>query len=162
MTGMRRLIAGLLLICLWTLAPLAVWAVQPDEVLADPALEARARSLSLELRCPVCQNQSIDDSNAELARDLRLLIRERLVAGDSDPQVIAYLVDRYGAFIRLKPRFGADTLFLWLAPALLLGAAFAGFSTLWRKSADAQPEPLTLSDEELATLEQALEGEERP
>jgi cytochrome c-type biogenesis protein CcmH len=158
----RQLIFGLMLTCFWTLAPPAVLAVQPDEMLADPSLEARARSLSLEMRCPVCQNQSIDDSNAELARDLRLLIRERLLAGDSDTEVIDYLVARYGAFIRLKPRFGTDTLILWLAPALLLGAAFAGFSTLWRKKEEAEQDTQALSAEEMAMLERALQGEERP
>jgi cytochrome c-type biogenesis protein CcmH len=100
------------------------FAVQPDEMLADPALEARARELSRELRCMVCQNQSIDDSEAPLARDLRLLVRERLKAGDSDGQVLDFLTARYGQFVLLRPRFGLDTALLWLAPAgvLLLGA----------------------------------------
>jgi cytochrome c-type biogenesis protein CcmH len=100
-------------------------AVQPDEMLADPALEQRARTLSRELRCMVCQNQSIDDSEAPLARDLRLLVRERLKAGDSDVQVLDFLVDRYGQFVLLKPRFGLDTALLWLAPigVLLIGAS---------------------------------------
>src|SRR5450631_4514025 len=93
------------LIALALLSPACAWAVQPDEVLADPALEARARSLSKELRCMVCQNQSIDDSAAPLARDLRLLVRERLTAGDSDSQVLNFLVARYGEFVLLKPRF---------------------------------------------------------
>jgi cytochrome c-type biogenesis protein CcmH len=94
-------------------------AVNPDEVLDDPALEARARELSLDLRCLVCQNQSIDDSNAELARDLRLLVRERLVAGDSDEDVIDYVVSRYGEFVLLTPRFSVQTLLLWGAPLLI-------------------------------------------
>ena len=100
-------------------------AVQPDEILADPALEARARALSRELRCMVCQNQSIDDFDAPLARDLRLLVRERLKAGDSDAQVLDFLTARYGEFVLLKPRFGWDTALLWLAPAgvLLAGGA---------------------------------------
>jgi cytochrome c-type biogenesis protein CcmH len=99
-------------------------AVEPDEVLADPALESRARMLSQELRCMVCQNQSIDDSNAPLARDLRLLVRERLKAGYSNAQVLDFLTARYGQFVLLKPRFGWDTALLWLAPAgvLLIGA----------------------------------------
>lgn len=99
-------------------------AVNPNEVLDDPALEARARTLSLEFRCLVCQNQSIDDSNAELARDLRLLVRERLVAGDSDQDVIDYVVSRYGEFVLLKPRFSMQTLLLWGAPVaiFLIGA----------------------------------------
>lgn len=105
--------------------PLTAHAVQPDEILADAALEARARALSAELRCMVCQNESIDDSHAELARDLRLLVRERLKAGDSDESIRAYLVHRYGNFILLKPPFELSTLLLWSAPALvlLLGAS---------------------------------------
>jgi cytochrome c-type biogenesis protein CcmH len=95
-------------------------AVNPDEVLADPRLEARARALSAELRCMVCQNQSIDDSNADLAKDLRLLVRERLKAGDSDAQVLDYLVSRYGEFVLLKPRLSAHTLLLWGMPLFLL------------------------------------------
>ena len=102
-------------------------AVQPDEVLDDPSLEARARAISAELRCLVCQNQSIDDSDAPLARDLRILVRERLQAGDSDEAVRGYLVDRYGEFVLLRPTFGARNLFLWLTPlmALVLGAIVA-------------------------------------
>ena len=101
-----------------------VEAVQPDEILADAALEGRARALSKELRCMVCQNQSIDDSDAPLARDLRVLVRERLQAGDSDGQVIDFLVARYGEFVLLKPRFSLHTALLWLGPAavMLIGA----------------------------------------
>ncbi|MGI9423611.1 MAG: cytochrome c-type biogenesis protein [Hyphomicrobiaceae bacterium] len=95
-------------------------AVQPNEILDDPKLEQRARTLSAELRCLVCQNQSIDDSNAPLARDLRLLVRERLTAGDSDKAVLDYIVARYGEFVLLRPPFGLHTLLLWLAPLLLL------------------------------------------
>ena len=98
----------------------AAQAVEPDEILKDPALEARARQLSLELRCLVCQNQSIDDSNAPLARDLRVVVRERLQAGDSDKQVLDFVVSRYGEFVLLRPPFNARTLLLWLAPALAL------------------------------------------
>ena len=96
-------------------------AVQPDEIMTDPAKEARARDLSRELRCMVCQNQSIDDSDAPLARDLRLLVRERIAAGDSDRQVMDFLVARYGEFVLLKPRFEPHTLLLWLLPPLALG-----------------------------------------
>lgn len=156
MTGLRQLARGLAFACLCALAPVFALAVQPDEMLADPALEQRARALSLEMRCPVCRNQSIDDSNAELARDLRVLIRERLVAGDSDAEVIDYLVDRYGAYILLRPQMGADTLLLWLAPALMLGAAFAGFSILWRRKGPPPPEPEALSKDEKAVLARAL------
>src|SRR5689334_6062801 len=118
---MRRRCAGLLLLML--LAVPAAHAVQPDEIMPDPAKEARARGLSRELRCMVCQNQSIDDSEAPLARDLRLLVRERIAAGDSDRQVIDFLVARYGEFVLLKPRLNEHTLVLWLTPplALLLG-----------------------------------------
>jgi cytochrome c-type biogenesis protein CcmH len=111
------------------LASLPAHAVQPDEMLADPAMEARARGLSAELRCMVCQNQSIDDSDAELARDLRILLRERIAAGDTNEQVMDFLVARYGEFILLRPRFNPHTLILWLAPPLVLiagaGIAFA-------------------------------------
>lgn len=97
-------------------------AVQPDEVLPDPALESRARALSKGLRCLVCRNENIDDSNASLARDLRILLRERLVAGDSDAAAVAFIVDRYGEFVLLNPTKGGANLILWLAgPAMLLG-----------------------------------------
>src|SRR5207249_11922976 len=105
-------------------APHQALAVQPDEIMQDPALEGRARALSKELRCMVCQNQSIDDSDAPLARDLRILVRERLKEGDSDRQVIDFLVARYGEFVLLKPRLNAHTLLLWLAPfAAIIGGA---------------------------------------
>jgi cytochrome c-type biogenesis protein CcmH len=126
-------------------------AVLPDEVMSDPAREARARNLSRELRCMVCQNQSIDDSEAPLARDLRLLVRERIAAGDSDSQVIDFLVARYGEFVLLKPRFERQTLALWLVPPLLL---IGGGLALWmhvRRRAKAGPEaanrPLTPDEE---------------
>lgn len=115
---MRRLQFALLF--LFLCVPLPAGAVQPDEVLADPALEARARELSRELRCMVCQNQSIDDSDAPLARDLRILVRERLKSGDSDKQVLDFLTARYGDFVLLKPRFAPHTMLLWLAPAVIL------------------------------------------
>ena len=108
------------LIALALLSPACAWAVQPDEVLADPALEARARALSKELRCLVCQNQSIDDSAAPLARDLRVLVRERLTEGDNDQQVLDFLVARYGEFVLLKPRFAWHTVLLWLRPPAVL------------------------------------------
>ena len=96
----------------------SAWAVNPDEVLSDPVLEKRARNLSAGLRCMVCQNQSIDDSDADLARDLRLLVRERLVQGDSDEQVIDFLVSRYGEFVLLKPRLDKQTIILWSFPVV--------------------------------------------
>jgi cytochrome c-type biogenesis protein CcmH len=114
-----------LLLALVVAASSHAYAVQPDEVMRDPAQEARARALSRELRCMVCQNQSIDDSDAPLARDLRLLVRERIGAGDSDGQVIDFLVARYGAFVLLKPPFELHTLLLWLLPPLALGIGAA-------------------------------------
>lgn len=116
---MKYLHALTLLIALFASSPL--WAVQPDEMLADPALEARARALSKELRCMVCQNESIDDSEAPLAHDLRVLVRERLQAGDSDQQILNFLVSRYGEFVLLKPRLSWHTAALWgMPPAVLL------------------------------------------
>jgi cytochrome c-type biogenesis protein CcmH len=124
MNGASRKWVASALVALTLFVAAPAFAVQPDEILADPALEARARTLSRELRCMVCQNQSIDDSDAPLARDLRLLVRERLKAGDSDRQVLDFLTARYGEFVLLRPRFGFDTALLWLAPAgvLLIGA----------------------------------------
>lgn len=112
---MKRL---LLILCL--LASPA-FAVTPDEMLADPALETRARAISQGLRCLVCQNESIDESHASLARDLRLLVRERVRAGDSDDQVVAFVVERYGEFVLLQPTFGGSNLLLWIAGPLMLG-----------------------------------------
>jgi cytochrome c-type biogenesis protein CcmH len=127
-------------------------AVQPDEMLPDPALEARARDLSRELRCMVCQNQSIDDSDAPLARDLRLLVRERLKAGDSNAQVLDFLTARYGQFVLLRPRFGWDTAFLWLAPAgvLVVGAGALIALLRRRRNSSAVPE---LAQPELTAAE---------
>lgn len=126
------------------------FAVNPDEMLADPGLELRARDISAELRCLVCQNQSIDDSDADLARDLRLLVRERLTAGDSDEQVRQYLVDRYGEFVLLRPRLEAKTILLWsTAPLLLLIGLIAIVVAARRR----QPEPdEPLSPEEAQAL----------
>src|SRR5262245_18049692 len=115
---LRRCAALLALLLSIVATPVA--AVEPDEILADPALEARARTISQELRCLVCQNQSIDDSNAALAKDLRLIVRERLSAGDSDGAVLAFVEARYGEFVLLRPKLNAHTLLLWLAPLLLL------------------------------------------
>lgn len=115
---MKWLRAFVLAVCLAS----PVMAVSPDEILPDPVLEQRARDISAGLRCLVCQNQSIDDSDAELARDLRIIVRERLVAGDTDEQVFQYLVDRYGEFVLLNPRLNNHTVLLWIAaPVLLLG-----------------------------------------
>jgi len=148
---MRRWAAAILLLA-W-MAP--AWAVQPDEILADPALEARARAISAELRCLVCQNQSIDDSDAELARDLRLLVRERLRAGDSDEAVVDYVVARYGEFVLLNPRWNARNILLWVTPViLLLGGGAAIVLTLRGRRPAAMP-PLTA--EERARLHAMLD-----
>lgn len=129
-------------------------AVLPGEMLKDPVLEHRARELSAELRCLVCQNQSIDDSNADLAHDLRVLVRERLKAGDSDDEVLDYIVARYGEFVLLKPRFSLRNLALWGTPVvlLLLGGGFMFFSTRRRRPA----EQAALTSEEKAALEGIL------
>jgi cytochrome c-type biogenesis protein CcmH len=119
------------------------FAVEPDEVLSDPVLESRARALSKTLRCMVCQNQSIDDSNAPLARDLRILVRERLKAGDSDAQVREYLVARYGEFVLLEPRVSRSTIVLWAAPGLVLVLGLLAIVLWIRRRAPAIPPPLT-------------------
>jgi cytochrome c-type biogenesis protein CcmH len=142
----------------------AAYAVQPDEIMADPVKEARARELSRELRCMVCQNQSIDDSEAPLARDLRLLVRERLAAGDSDAQVIDFLVARYGEFVLLKPRLEPHTLLLWLLPPLALTG---GGIALWihgrRRSRAAMAEAAVgLTPEEEARLASLIADEVSP
>ena len=130
------------------------WAVQPNEMLSDPALEARARALSAELRCLVCQNESIDESGADLARDLRLLIRERITQGESNAQVKDFLVSRYGDFILLNPPFKASTWLLWLsAPITLLLGIWAIFSASRRPRT--KPVPLSAEEEKLLrTLDQ--------
>ena len=129
-------------------------AVQPDEMLADPALEARARALSRELRCMVCQNQSIDDSDAPLAHDLRVLVRERLKAGDSDVQVMDFLTARYGQFVLLRPRLGLDTVVLWFAPAgvLAIGALVIVLFVRRRRRAIDDEASVPLSEAEQARL----------
>ncbi len=142
---MRRMMVAFIALVLLALP--AAHAVQPDEIMADPAKEARARELSRELRCMVCQNQSIDDSDAPLARDLRLLVRERIGAGDSNSQVLDFLVARYGEFVLLKPRFERQTLLLWLlAPVLLIGGGVALWLQIRRRArngADVPAPPLT-------------------
>jgi cytochrome c-type biogenesis protein CcmH len=148
----------LLLLLLLLAAP--ALAVQPDERLADPALEARARALSRELRCVVCQNESIDDSNAPLARDIRLLLRERLAAGDSDSAAQQFLVARYGDFVLLRPPVRADTWLLWFGPIGLLLAGIAVAALALRRRATAPP-PAPLTPEEQARLDALLREEER-
>jgi cytochrome c-type biogenesis protein CcmH len=123
-------------------------AVQPDEILSEPALETRARMLSRELRCMVCQNQSIDDSDAPLARDLRILVRERLQAGDSDVQVLEFLTARFGEFVLLKPRLSWHNALLWLAPLMVLMAGGAGLVLVLRRRQAATIDTIPLSPDE--------------
>jgi cytochrome c-type biogenesis protein CcmH len=150
------MIRRFLLVLALMMAAAPSFAVNPDEMLTDPALEARARALSAELRCMVCQNQSIDDSNADLAKDLRLLVRERITDGDSDEQVLNYIVSRYGEFVLLKPRFSLRTLLLWGAPVLLILAGGVSLIVFARKRAG-KPTGSKLTDEEQAKLAELLE-----
>ncbi|MBB4228167.1 cytochrome c-type biogenesis protein [Rhizobium mongolense] len=131
------------------------FAVNPDEVLSDPALEARARALSAELRCMVCQNQSIDDSNADLAKDLRLLVRERITDGDTDEEVLSYIVSRYGEFVLLKPRLSTRTVLLWGAPVLLIIVGGISLLVFARRRAG-KPTGSPLTAEEQAKLDELL------
>ncbi|MFT7597024.1 MAG: cytochrome c-type biogenesis protein CcmH [Paracoccaceae bacterium] len=134
------------------------WAVQPDEVLEDPALETRARALSKGLRCLVCRNESIDESNADLARDLRLLVRERLVAGDSDDQVISFVVDRYGEYVLLQPTTKGANWLLWAAgPLMLLIAAILGLTYLRTRSRAVGTQEIALNPEEQDRLRKILD-----
>ena len=136
-------------------------AVLPDEQLRDPKLEARARHLSQELRCVVCQNQTIDDSDAPLAHDLRVLLRERLLKGDSDDEAKAFLVKRYGTYVLLKPPFQRDTLFLWLGPALVLAAGLtASLLYFHGRSVGPRPNPAPLGPEEESRLNRILDSDE--
>jgi cytochrome c-type biogenesis protein CcmH len=151
------LLAALLLVLAFAGSALAV---EPLEMLKDPALEARARTISRELRCLVCQNQSIDDSNADLAHDLRVIVRERLAAGDSDAQVKAYLVARYGDFVLLDPPFETKTLMLWLGPAILLLLGAGGIYALLRRRPAAAPEaPLSEAEHRRLAELTAEDGE---
>lgn len=147
----RRLV--LLLALLW---PAPLWAVLPSEVLQDPALETRAREISKHLRCLVCQNQSIDDSDADLAHDLRVLVRERLTAGDSDEQVIRFITARYGDFVLLKPPFEPATWLLWLGPAAVLLASAGGIVFAARRRKHAETLQRELSDAERRRLADLL------
>ncbi len=144
-----RLIPALFSLALLTTP---AWAVRPDEMLSDPALEARARALSRDLRCLVCRNENIDDSDADLAHDLRVLLRERLVAGDSDAQAMAFIVDRYGEFVLLKPVMSGANLVLWLAgPGLLVLGGGIAWTMLRRRARAAEGAGLT--PEEQARLD---------
>jgi len=154
----RGLFPLLLLIFISLLTPLPVFAVNPDEVLSNPVLEQRARNLSMQLRCMVCQNQSIDDSNAELARDLRVLVRERLTDGDTDEQVIDYVVSRYGEFVLLKPRVSAKTIILWATPVILLLIG-AGAILVFIRTRPSQRAVAALTQDEQARIDELLKKE---
>lgn len=156
---MRIALSAILVLgCLAAASPAS--AVEPDEVLADPGLEARARAISRELRCLVCQNQSIDDSGAPLARDLRLLVRERLKAGASDAEIIDHVVARYGDFVLLRPPFKASTLALWAGPWVVLAAGIAWIAIRRRRARrNGAGEPEPLSADERRRLETALGGQ---
>jgi cytochrome c-type biogenesis protein CcmH len=152
---MRRILLALGLVLLTQSA----WAVLPDERLADPALETRARGLGQELRCLVCQNQSIDDSNADLAHDLRLIVRERLVAGDSDAQVLDYLRQRYGDYVLLRPPVTPGTWLLWFGPAGVLLAGVTGLTLAARRRRP--PRVAALDATERRQLDELLSGQDR-
>jgi cytochrome c-type biogenesis protein CcmH len=158
MIGSARILA-LLVVVMGLASP--AFAVQPNEILDDPALERRARSISAELRCMVCQNQSIDDSDAELARDLRVLVRERLVSGDTDEQVYDYVVSRYGEFVLLRPRLSIQTLALWAAPILVMGAGIAAIATFLRNRDPLQAGPTLTEGEEKAIADLLKERSNR-
>jgi cytochrome c-type biogenesis protein CcmH len=148
---------AILLSAMMGLAAASALAVEPGERLADPVLEARARAISGELRCLVCQNQSIDDSNADLAHDLRVLIRERLSAGDSDAQVLQFMVRRYGDFILLRPPVKPDTYLLWFGPFAVLALGALGAALYLRRSrAAGQQAPAPLSPDERRQLDKLL------
>ncbi len=151
---------ALLLLCLGLLLAAPAIAVQPNERLADPALEARAREISKGLRCLVCRNESIDESNADLARDLRLLVRERLSKGDSDAAVESFVVARYGDYVLLNPPLKGETLVLWFGPAAVLVAAGLGTALLLRRRVRVVPAAVPLSPEEKARLDKLLAGPE--
>jgi cytochrome c-type biogenesis protein CcmH len=151
-------LAGLLAL----LIAAAAGAVQPDEMLQDPTLESRARDLSAEIRCLVCQNQSIDDSDASLARDLRLLVREQIKQGRSDSEIRDYLVDRYGTFVLLDPPFRASTLVLWLGPLFVLLAGGAGLIVYLRGRSRIAADGSALSEDEMARIERLIgDGDRR-
>lgn len=145
--------------------PLGAHAVEPNEILKDPALEARAREVGKQLRCVVCQNQAIDDSNAELAGDMRVLVRDRIMAGDSNAQVVDYMVDRYGDYVLLDPPFNAATLVLWIGPEVIAGLGLLGLVLMFRRRKNAKGETelvssgqqaAPLSDDERRRLDELL------
>lgn len=164
MKTLQVLISGMVLVFMLTLiSPTPSLAVEPSEILSDSALEARARDISKGLRCLVCQNQSIDDSDADLARDLRVLVRERLTAGDSNEQVLSYVVSRYGDFVLLNPPFKLSTVVLWAGPALFAILGLLAVFKFMRRQANVVNSPVVkaapLSDEERRQIEKLLKDE---
>lgn len=156
MRGLRAIAATLALV-----AAQAAWAVQPDEVLADPALESRAREIGQMLRCPVCQGENIDESNAPISRDLRLYVRERLVAGDSDTEVIDAVTERFGEFVLFEPRAeGGNLILYWAGPLMALVAAIGAFLFLRGRRPEAAPAPAALTAEERARLDALMRDQE--
>ncbi len=156
---MKRLMRAVILACLplTAMAPVAM-AVEPDEILSDPALEARARQISKGLRCLVCRNESIDESNAELARDLRLLLRERLVSGDTDDEAMDYIVNRYGEYVLLRPTVDGANWLLWAAgPAMLLVAAIVSGIFLRGRSRASAPGETALTEDEKTRLKAIMD-----
>ena len=151
----------LLLACMASLT-LAARATEPDEVLVDPEKEARARAITRELRCVVCQNQSVDDSEAPLAKDIRTLVRERIVAGDNDAQVRAFVVSRYGQYVLLRPPFGVDTALIWIGPFALFGVALIVAAVYLRRARPADSaQSASLSAEEERRLDAMLKDDQR-
>ncbi|MBE1296854.1 cytochrome c-type biogenesis protein [Phycobacter azelaicus] len=157
LVSLKRYVAAIVL-SVSSFAPGSSYAVQPDEVLADPVLEQRARALSEDLRCLVCRNENIDESNADLARDLRLLVRERLVAGDSDTEVIDFVVDRYGEYVLLRPTASGANWMLWAAGPLMLAMALGlAFAYLRGRARAPRTAEVGLSPEEQARLKQIID-----
>lgn len=154
----RRLLTAFIASLFLAVGAVPALAFTPDEVLPDPTLEARARAITAELRCLVCQNQSIDDSDAELARDLRIVVRQRIVEGDTDEEVYAYVVSRYGEFVLLKPLLNARNSLLWGTPVLLLLVG-GGYILLSARRKRARDEPVALSEEEQRELDEVLRRE---
>lgn len=155
---MMRAFAAMVFALAMSLTAGAAFAVQPDEILADKTLEARARTISAGLRCLVCQNQSIDDSDASLARDLRLLVRERLTKGDTDEQVIDFVVARYGEFVLLRPPVSPATILLWIAPILLVVGGGAYIWRVSRRRNSVRDSGAQLTSEETARLKELLDS----
>ncbi len=149
---------GLIVAVLLTLGSIPAWAVEPSEMLDNPVLEQRAREISKGLRCLVCQNQSIDESNAGLARDLRLLVRKRLVAGDSDKEVVNFIVARYGDFVLLRPPFKLSTLALWLGPLVILFGAGLFHFYFFRRRSNQTATAYIISREDRERLDSVLEN----